>query len=79
MESLQSEVIATIAKAVPMNRDNISVDSTFEQLGIDSLDVVNIAFRLEDRFSIKIPDEFSLSSLEDVKAVTQTVETLLEQ
>ena len=79
MESLHSEVIATIAEAVPMDPENISADSTFEQLGIDSLDVVNIAFRLEDTFSIKIPDEFSLSSLEDVKGVTQAVEILLNR
>ena len=77
MENLQSEVIAAIARAVPMDPQIISMDSTFEQLGIDSLDVVNIAFRLEDTFSIKIPDEFSLSSLEDVKGVTLAVQSLL--
>ena len=79
IENLNSEVIATIAKAIPMDPEIISVNSTFEQLGIDSLDVVNIAFRLEDTFSIKIPDEFSLSSLEDVKGVTRTVELLLDR
>ena len=77
MENLQSEVIAAIARAVPMDPQIISMESTFEQLGIDSLDVVNIAFRLEDTFSIKIPDEFSLSSLEDVKGVTLAVQSLL--
>jgi len=79
METLQSDVIAAIAKAVPMDPEIISMESTFEQLGIDSLDVVNIVFRLEDTFSIKIPDEFSLTSLEDVRGVTQAVESLLHR
>lgn len=79
MEHLHSEVIASIAKAVPMDPEIISVESTFEQLGIDSLDVVNIAFQLEDTFRIKIPEEFSLASLEDVKGVTQAVQSLLER
>ena len=78
MERLQSEIIATIAKAVPMDLEIISTDSTFEQLGIDSLDVVNIVFELENTFSIKIPDEFSLASLVDVEGVTQAIEILLE-
>ncbi len=77
MERLHSEVIATIAKAVPMDPGRISKDSTFEQLGVDSLDVVNIVFELESTFGIKIPDEFSLASLEDVEGVTQAIETLL--
>ena len=77
MERLHSEVIATIAKAVPMDPENISKNSTFQQLGVDSLDVVNIVFELEKTFSIKLPDEFSLASLEDVEGVTQAIETLL--
>ena len=77
MERLHCEVIATIAKAVPMDPENISKDSTFQQLGVDSLDVVNIVFELEKTFSIKLPDEFSLASLEDVEGVTQAIETLL--
>ena len=79
MESLQSDVIATIAKAVPMDPEFISMESTFEQLGIDSLDVVNIVFELENTFSIKLPDEFSLASLEDVEGVTHAIEILIDR
>ena len=77
MERLHSEVIATIAKAVPMDPGRISKDSTFKQLGVDSLDVVNIVFELEATFGIKIPDEFSLASLVDVEGVTQAIESML--
>lgn len=79
MEGLHSEVISTIARAVPIDPGDISEDSTFKQLGVDSLDVVNIVFELEHTFGIKIPDEFSLAALEDVKGVTRAIETLLTE
>jgi acyl carrier protein len=62
-----------------MDPEIISTDSTFEQLGIDSLDVVNIVFELENTFSIKLPDEFSLASLEDIDGVTQAIESMLDR
>ena len=46
-------------------------------MAVDSLDVVNIVFELENTFGIKIPDEFSLASLVDVEGVTQAMETLI--
>lgn len=67
MESLQERVIATIAKAVPMDREAITPDSTFDELGIESLDVVNIVFELE------IPDEFNLSELGNIGDVETAV------
>lgn len=47
-------VIAS-AQRIPVER--ISVDSSFEELGIDSMDGVNILFALENEFNISIPDE----------------------
>ena len=78
LEGLQSEVIATIARAVPMDPGKISRDSTFEQLGVDSLDVVNIIFELEHTFGIKIPDEFSLADLQDVEGVARAIKHLID-
>lgn len=73
MESLQERVITTIAKAVPMDREAITPDSTFDELGIESLDVVNIVFELEDEFELEIPDEFNLSELDTIGDVETAV------
>lgn len=48
------KVIAT-SKRIPI--ETVTVDSEFEQLGIDSMDAVEILFALENEFDINIPDD----------------------
>ena len=48
------QVIAT-SKRIPVER--VTIDSTFEELGIDSMDSINILFDLESEFDIEIKDE----------------------
>jgi acyl carrier protein len=48
------KVIAT-SKRVPL--ETVTPDSSFESLGIDSLDRLNILFDLESEFDIEINDE----------------------
>ncbi len=69
--------MSAIAVAVPMDRDAIGPNSTFEELAIDSLDVVNIVFALEESFNVKLPDDFELSELTDVASVSCAMETFV--
>ena len=48
------KIIAT-SKRVPI--ESLNPDSSFESLGIDSLDRLNILFDLESEFDIEINDE----------------------
>lgn len=50
-------VLDTIAKTQRIPRENITIDTRFEELGLDSMDAVNILFALEEEFDIAIPDE----------------------
>ncbi len=77
MQNVQELVISSIAKAVPLDPETIRPHSTFEELAIDSLDVINIVFDLEDAFGINLPDEFRLTDLTDVAAVTSTIQSLV--
>ncbi len=77
MQNVQDNVISSIAKAVPLDPETIRPHSTFEELAIDSLDVVNIVFELENTFSINLPDDFSLSELTDVAAVTSAMQSIV--
>jgi len=77
MQNVQDNVISSIAKAVPLDPETIRPHSTFEELAIDSLDVVNIVFELENTFAIKIPDDFRLSELTDVAAVTSAMQSFV--
>ncbi len=76
MQNVQEIVISSIAKAVPLDRGSIRPHSTFEELAIDSLDVVNIVFELEDAFDINLPDNFELSELTDVATVTSAIQSV---
>ena len=69
--------MSAIAIAIPMDRDAIEPTSTFEALAIDSLDVVNIVFALEESFGIQLPDDFELSELTGVASVASAMETFV--
>jgi acyl carrier protein len=67
---LGTRVIEVIAKTQRIPLESISIDSTFEQLKIDSLDGINIVFALENEFGINIPDE----GVQSMRSIGETVE-----
>ncbi len=51
-------VKAIVADELSVEPDEVTPQSKFvEDLGADSLDVVELVMRLEDEFSLEIPDE----------------------
>jgi acyl carrier protein len=50
--------------------EDISPDSTFEALGLDSLDVVELTLVLEEKTGVKLEDE----ELEDVRTVQDAID-----
>jgi acyl carrier protein len=50
--------------------DEIRPDATFEALGLDSLDVVELTLVLEERTGVKLEDE----ELEDVRTVQDAID-----
>ena len=67
------QVIAT-SKRIPLER--VTIDSAFEELGIDSMDAVEILFALENEFDINIPDE-EVKTVRNVRQMVAGVERLL--
>jgi acyl carrier protein len=67
------KVIAT-SKRIP--EDRVAIDSPFEELGVDSMDAVEILFALENEFDISIPDE-EVKSVRNVRQMVEGVERLL--
>jgi len=62
MDDIESRIIELVAKTKGVPASNVGIDSTFEELQIDSLDKINLSFAVEEMFKIEIPDE-SLNSL----------------
>jgi len=56
-EELIQKVRSVIATAQRLPIEKVTIDSSFEELDIDSMDGVNILFALENEFNITIPDE----------------------
>lgn len=53
--SIQDKVIAIIAEQAVLDPSDVSTDSTLEDLGIDSLGLVESIFAIEEEFDISIP------------------------
>jgi acyl carrier protein len=56
-ESIEQRVLRVIAKTQRLPIEKVTIDSSFEELGIDSMDSINILFDLESEFDIEIDDE----------------------
>jgi len=77
-DDLSAHVIRVIAHTQRMPAESISLDSTFEELKIDSLDGINIVFALENEFSINIPDE-GVQDMRSVRGAVEGVRKLIEE
>ena len=69
-DDLSAHVIRVIAQTQRIPEESISLDSTFEELKIDSLDGINIVFALENEFGLNIPDE----GVQNMRSIRDTVE-----
>ena len=66
---MYEKLVAYAAKQLELDPSEITPDSTFESLGIDSLDVVDLVMSLEEEFDTEIPDE----EVENIKTVGDIV------
>ncbi len=56
-DTIQDRVLKVIATTKRIPLESVHPDATFESLGIDSLDRLNILFDLESEFDIEINDD----------------------
>ncbi len=76
MDQLERQVIDIIAQKKRLPSENIALDSTFLDLGIDSLDGMDLLFAFEDTFNISIPDEVA-QQMKSVRQVTEGLRQVL--
>jgi acyl carrier protein len=77
-DGLAAQVMAVIARTQRIPADSLSLDKTFEELKIDSLDGINIIFAIENEFGINIPDE-GVQNLQSVRQVVDGVRVLVDE
>ncbi|MBQ1451984.1 MAG: acyl carrier protein [Clostridia bacterium] len=64
------KIRAMIAEQLEIDEDTITMDSALiEDLGADSLDVVDLVMSIEDEFEIEVPDE----AIENMRTIGDAV------
>ena len=78
MNSIAEECVALIAKQKSLSPDQIRLESTFDELSLDSLDRVSLAFDIEEKYEIEIPEE-KLGQIKTVNDMVAGIEEALRQ
>lgn len=84
MSSVETRVIAIIAEQALLEPSDVTPESTLEDLGIDSLGLVESIFAFEEAFDITVPfnanepgeSDFDIST---VAAITAGIEKLIAE
>lgn len=84
MSSVKDQVIAILAEQAVLEPSDVSMDQSLEELGIDSMALVESIFSIEETFDIEVPfnanepekSDFDISS---VSAVVAAVEKLVAE
>ncbi|MEJ6394514.1 acyl carrier protein [Gymnodinialimonas sp. 2305UL16-5] len=81
-DSVHDKIITIIAEQAVLEPSDVTTDASLEELGIDSLGLVESIFAIEEAFDIQVPfnanepeaSEFDISS---VAAIIRAVEGLV--
>lgn len=74
-ESILEKVIGLAAEQVGMDPRELDAEThLIDDLGFDSLDIVEFIMKIEEEFEINIPDE----KAQDVRTIGQATEMLIE-
>jgi acyl carrier protein len=69
MTDIAERVKNIVAERLNVNPEEITLETTFEDLGADSLDVMDLVMELEQEFDIEIPDE----DAEKIRTIEDTI------
>ena len=73
--AVEEKVIATLASVKRIPVEQIKLDSSLQDLSVDSLDTFTLLFELESKFNISIPDDEArtIRTVSDIVAGVQRI------
>jgi acyl carrier protein len=74
-DDLAEKIITTLASVTHIPRENIKLESSLIDLGIDSLELISMLFELETSCNVEIPDE-SVRSIHYVYEIVDGIRAL---
>lgn len=60
------KVKAILVKELSLSEEEVTMTSSFEELGIDSLDLVELVMQIEEEFDITMEESESMKTVKDV-------------
>lgn len=80
-DDVADKIIAIIAEQAMLEPSDVTLDSSPEALGLDSLGMVEIVFAIEETFDISVPfnanepdkSDFDISSVGKIAAAVKTL------
>lgn len=81
-QSVQDQVVAIIAEQAVLDVSEVDLNATLEDLGIDSLGLVEAVFAIEETFDVQVPFNAndptdSGFDISNVKSMVKAVESLV--
>jgi acyl carrier protein len=80
MSDLARDVMAIIHKKIRVERNQIGMDDKLRDLGLESLDALELVFDIEEKFDVAIPvnaNDANIGGFETVADVVRAVEKLV--
>ena len=79
MSDIQEKVITIIASFSPVDRDKITLGSHLADIEIESLELVELVFQLEEEFDVSIPyNANEVGKFKKVEDIVLQISTIIE-
>lgn len=59
------EIRDVICEQLEVEKDKVQLDTTFEELGADSLDLFQVVIEIEEKYGIQLEDAEQIKSVKD--------------
>ena len=81
MSDVATDVMSVIKKKIRVDRADITPDDKLSELGLESLDALELVFDLEEKFDIEIPvnaNDAQIGGFERVSDVIAAVQKIID-
>jgi len=82
MSDVATDVMSVIKKKIRVDRSEITLDDKLTELGLESLDALELIFDLEEKFDIEIPvnaNDPQIGGFEKVSDVVAAVQKIIDK
>ena len=77
MDDIEDKIMDIVARETRKSRDTLSLDTEISE--VESLDLVQIIFAIEDEFDVYVPQEDESFKLDNLRDVVEGVRTLIAE